>query len=69
MGLYSGARNAMPPSSRAESDSVLTAKPLAPTFTSTPLTFQNRVFSVTYTSLGALTNTSMLTPLPSASRA
>jgi hypothetical protein len=29
-------------------DSVLTAKPLAPTLTSTPLAFQKRVFSVTY---------------------
>ncbi|MNL75418.1 hypothetical protein D3C87_2012200 [compost metagenome] len=48
LGLYSGARKAMPPTRIEDRDSVLTAKPLAPTFTSIPLAFQNRVFSVTY---------------------
>ncbi|MOA04363.1 hypothetical protein D3C78_1239120 [compost metagenome] len=59
----------MPPTSKEDNDSVLTAKPLAPTFTSMPLAFQKRVFSVTYLSLGAWTNSSMFTPLPSASSA
>ncbi|MNG32645.1 hypothetical protein D3C84_1187110 [compost metagenome] len=69
MGLYSGARNAMPPTNNEDRDSVFTAKPLAPTLTSIPLAFQNRVFSVTKASLGECTKISMFTPLPSASSA
>ncbi|MNF15946.1 hypothetical protein D3C80_2187620 [compost metagenome] len=45
-GLYCGARKAMPPTSRDDSDSVRTAKPLAPASTSMPLAFQNRVLSL-----------------------
>ena len=61
--LSDGVSKAMPPSSRARSDSIWTSMPPPASFTDMPEAFQNDVSSCTYLSNGARTKAWMVTLL------